>query len=126
MPVTKYVARWLARAEEDLQVAELLIKENRSANTICLHSHQSVEKYLKGFLAYHEKHIRKIHELNMIVAECSKIDASFAELHDDAVTLNAFYTPARYPADMPDFTMKDAKKACEAAQRIEKFVLSKF
>ncbi|OGL64430.1 hypothetical protein A3B21_05065 [Candidatus Uhrbacteria bacterium RIFCSPLOWO2_01_FULL_47_24] len=126
MPVTKYVARWLARAEEDLQVAELLIKENSSANTICLHSHQAVEKYLKGFLAHHEKHIRKIHELDLLVIECAKIDPSFEVLHGDAISLNAFYTPARYPADMPEFTMKDAKTAYAAARRIENFVLPKF
>ncbi|MBI3442632.1 MAG: HEPN domain-containing protein [Candidatus Sungbacteria bacterium] len=32
-----------------------------SPNLACFHVRQAAEKYLKGFLAYHDLHIRKVH-----------------------------------------------------------------
>lgn len=125
MPMTKYVADWLVRADEDIDIAELAIKEKGPTNPICFHTQQAAEKYLKAFLAFHEKHIRKIHDLEDLLITCKEIDASFGELRDDAQYLNQFYIETRYPADMPDFTFNDAKKSYEVALRVKKFVLAK-
>ena len=70
MALTNYVRQWLGRADEDIQTAEILLREETSANIICFHSQQAGEKFLKGFLAFHEKHIRKIHDMSAILAEC--------------------------------------------------------
>ena len=67
--ITKYVADWFARADEDLDVARLILNEERPYNPACFHEQQAAEKYLKGFLAHHEKHVRKIHDLNALVQE---------------------------------------------------------
>lgn len=52
MPMTKYVADWLARADEDLRSAELLLQKDGPPNAICFHAQQAAEKLLKGFLAF--------------------------------------------------------------------------
>jgi HEPN domain-containing protein len=45
---------WFKVADEDLLAAEHELRyEDAVLRTICFHSQQSVEKYLKGFLIYH-------------------------------------------------------------------------
>ncbi|MBI5413482.1 HEPN domain-containing protein [Candidatus Peregrinibacteria bacterium] len=39
---------WAKRAEDDLQMAELALKENGQPSQICFHSQQTAEKYLKS------------------------------------------------------------------------------
>lgn len=125
MPMTKYVADWIARADEDIYTAELLLKEKGAPNQICFHAQQAAEKYLKAFLAFYEKHIRKIHDLDSLSAECYEIDHSFSEIRADGTYLTGFYLGARYPGDMPEFDLEEGKKALESAKRIKSFVLTK-
>ena len=39
--------------------------------------------------------------------------------------LNVYYIETRYPGDYPDFTLKEAKEAKEAADKIKGFVFNK-
>lgn len=123
--VTKYVADWLVRAAEDIQVAKILIKEEGLPNSVCFHSQQAGEKYLKAFLAFQGKNVRKVHDLNALLTLCGEIDKSFSELKPEVDYLNKFYIETRYPADIPSFTTNEAEKAVETALRIKEFVLSK-
>lgn len=123
--MTNYVADWLKRAEEDVQAAEILLQEKGLPNTVCFHSHQAVEKYLKAFLAFQEKHIRKIHDLEVLLNLCVEIDASFNDLRKDTFYLSKFYIETRYPGDYPTFSIKEARGAVEAAVKIKDFVLAK-
>ncbi len=124
MPKTKYVADWLARAEEDVQVGQLLLEQKGPANIICFHAQQAAEKYLKGFLAFHEKHVRKVHDLKFLLSEAEKIDQSLASLQKDIAYLDEFYIETRYPADIPEFSSDQAQKAIKAAVNIETFILA--
>ena len=124
--LTNYVKNWLARADEDIKTIQLLLKEEEGhPNPVCFHAQQAGEKYLKGFLAYHDLHVRKIHDLEILIDDCGKIDKSFEELRDEAEFLNQFYTESRYPDDYIEFSVDDAEKAYEAAKKIKDFVLSK-
>lgn len=123
--ITKYTADWLARAEEDIQAAEILLKENGSPNSICFHSQQAGEKYFKVFLAFQEKNIRKIHDLRALLTLCGEIDESFNKLKPETDFLNKFYIETRYPGDYSEFTLKEAREALGAAQKIKEFVMSK-
>ena|SRR3990167_253470 len=125
MNVTKYVADWLARASEDLDVVALLLREQGSANTACFHAQQAAEKLLKGFLAHHERHVRKVHDLKVLLTACAEIDHSCEQLRDDVAYLSKFYIEARYPSDISEFSLEEAKKAHEAASRIREFIHEK-
>ena len=125
MSITKYVHDWFERADEDLKVAEILMKETGNPNPVCFHSQQAAEKYLKGFLAYHEKHIRKVHDLKALLAFCIQIDSSFEALDTPAAFLDQFYIETRYPGDIPEFTLTEARKAYEAAKFVKEFILGK-
>ena len=95
------------------------------SNQICFHSQQAAEKYLKVFLAFHEKHIRKIHDLDALLMECHAIDSSFQEIFADGTYLTQFYLEARYPSDIPEFSFEEGRKALVAAERIRNFVLAR-
>ena len=125
MDATKYVHDWFERGDEDLKAAEILITENGSPNPVCFHSQQAGEKYLKGFLAHQEKHVRKVHDLQLLLEFCIRLDFSFEALKVNAVFLNKFYVETRYPGDYPEFTPSEARQAFEAAKSIKEFVLEK-
>jgi len=114
-PITKYTAAWLARAEEDIQVMEILLKEGGLPNSICFHAQQSGEKYFKAFLAFQGKNIRKVHDLAAFLTFCEEIDISFDILKAEVDILDKFYIETRYPGDYPEFTLKEAEEASEAA-----------
>lgn len=124
--VTDYVKNWLLRAYEDLAVIEAITKEKHFfPNPVCFHAQQAAEKYLKGFLAYNDLHVRKIHDLEALVKECEKIDESFKTLNESIVFLNQFYVESCYPDDRIEVSDKDAKKAYDAAMTVKGFVLDK-
>jgi HEPN domain-containing protein len=52
------------KAQEDEIAAACLLKEKTSFSVICFLSQQVVEKSLKAFLAYYDKDIPKIYEIN--------------------------------------------------------------
>jgi HEPN domain-containing protein len=124
--VTEYVKNWFRRADDDLILIEVTLKrKDISPNTICFHAQQAAEKYLKGFLAYHDLHVRKIHDLETLIQDCGKIDKSLETLRDSAVFLDQFYIESRYPDDYIEFSWEEAEEAYEAAKEIKEFVLKK-
>ena len=125
MPVTNYTSKTFELADEDLKIANLLLKEGASTNGVAFHAQQAAEKYLKGFLASQEQHVRKVHSMEALLADCAKKDASFENLKNDAAHLDQFYTEARYADDFRHVTLGEAKQAIEAAERFKDFVREK-
>jgi HEPN domain-containing protein len=124
--ITEYVKSWFKRADEDLALIEAILKEASPLyNPICFHAQQAAEKYLKGFLAYHDLHVRKIHDLEALVTDCAGIDKSFETIKNEAIFLNQFYIESRYPDDYIKFSSKDAEKANESAKQIKNIILEK-
>lgn len=123
---TSYVKSWFARGDDDLALIKLILEKGTgSSNLACFHAQQAAEKYLKGFLAHHDLHVRKIHDLEVLLEDCKNIDPSFVELQDSARFLSQFYTESRYPDDYVEFPREDAEKSFEAGLRIKKFILKK-
>jgi len=122
---SKYTADWLARGNDDLKTIEILLARAGVPAVICFHAQQAGEKYLKGFLAYHEKHIRKIHDLTVLLDACIVVDPAFESLREAVGFLNKFYVESRYPDDYIEFSHADAKKASDAAIHVKEFVLKK-
>ena len=46
------IKEWIVRGEQDLEVAKILLAEEKYSDVTLFHIHQAVEKYLKGFLIY--------------------------------------------------------------------------
>ena len=123
--ISKYTNDWFLRGEDDLGTIEILLKEYGVPNTICFHAQQAVEKYLKGFLAYQKKNVRKVHAIENLLKACVAIDNSFEQLSGEAIFLDQFYTETRYADDYVEFSREDAEEAFKAAEHIKEFVLEK-
>jgi len=62
---TETVRKWILKAENDLKIAKDEIQtEDPATDAVCFHAQQCVEKYLKAFLVFNNKEIRKTHEQN--------------------------------------------------------------
>ncbi len=89
--------RWLAYAEEDLEVSKAVINlPHMSVIPVLFHAHQCAEKTLKAYLIYHNIKFRRSHDLIELVNTCAKINDEFFDLTQLAVELNPF-AEVRYP-----------------------------
>jgi len=67
----------VGKAEEDLQAAEILLKDKTYVNPVCFHCQQTAEKYLKGFLVFSGHDFEKIHTLERLLESCAKLTPYF-------------------------------------------------
>src|ERR1700681_4036825 len=114
---------WLARASEDLEVAEL----TRSASPPLLgssayHSQQAAEKALKAFLAAHQTPFHLTHDLVELQGQCRSVDDGFYVLAAAAEMLTPYATQFRYPGGPISPPPADAERAVRLAQDVFDFV----
>lgn len=117
-----FIMQWLAKANEDLLVVERLTEnEIVATSSVCFHCQQAVEKFLKAFLIANGVDIKKTHNIEFLLAECSEFDMDFSEI--DTKELSDFGVDARYPGDMyiPDEveTLQYKKIAFEMKEFVE-------
>ncbi|MBI2915933.1 MAG: HEPN domain-containing protein, partial [Elusimicrobia bacterium] len=72
-------------------------------DTICFLAEQWVEKYLKGFLTFHRKKFRFIHDLPYLIDLCTEIDQGFLKHREFSKELSDLYLALRYPIDIPPY-----------------------
>jgi HEPN domain-containing protein len=118
---------WFAKAEADLRTTELILQSDNSLIEIgCYHAQQCAEKYLKGYLVFHQLPFKFVHELAYLTRLCMNHDSAFRELLDAASTLQDYATSVRYPSEgLEPLSITDAQESLECAQLIRKFVLEK-
>ncbi len=124
----KDVARkWFSKGNNDLASGEyLLTMPDPSTDNICFHSQQAAEKYLKGFLVYHDVEAPKIHGIEELISMCKKIDPDFSKLYDIGLDLDGYAVEVRYPTEEDhEITEEEAKHALNIAAKFKKFVLKK-
>ena len=54
--------------------------ESPATDAVCFHMQQCIEKYLKAYLIFNGKEIRKTHDLAELISNCVEIDESFNTL----------------------------------------------
>lgn len=97
--------------------------ENPATDTICFHSEQCVEKYLKAYLVLNDKEFRRTHNIAEILSLCINIDPSFEYLKDLKVyELTIYATELRYPEFFYIPSLKEAQTAVEIAEKTRDFV----
>lgn len=117
---------WFEKAEMDeVSAKALLANQEGHPNTICFLAQQMTEKYLKGFLVFHESSFRKVHDLLELETMLTKNEPEINKLHGALIFLNGFYVGTRYPGDYPEFSWEDAKQAFNKALEVKIFVEEK-
>jgi HEPN domain-containing protein len=116
----------LKKAENDLKDAKILYNSKEaSAEGICFHCQQAVEKFLKAYLVYNDKEINKTHDISQLLQFCKNIDSDFIELEklniDD---MTNYAVIVRYD-DIIEPSLEDAKEAIAIAEKAKLFALKK-
>ena len=119
-----FIRQWLVKANEDLLVVERLTDyEIIATSSICFHCQQAVEKFLKAFLIANGVDIKKTHNIEYLLSECSDIDKDFADI--DPKELSDFGVDVRYPGDMYVPDEKESIEYKNLAFEIKDFVENK-
>jgi len=83
-----------------------------------------VEKSLKAFLAYHERHVEKTHDIEFLLGLCAKILPEAGDLIDAGGKLSDYAIESRYPAPRIEVNKLQATEAIETARGIYEFILN--
>ena len=120
----EFVRQWLLRAEEDLNAAKSLITYEASfLSTVCFHSQQAAEKYLKAFLTYHQVEFPKTHDIDELLDLAASVNNELSESLRDITVLTNYGVDVRYPGDFPGVTGSEAKQAIQMAEKVRTLVL---
>ncbi|HDH10220.1 MAG TPA: HEPN domain-containing protein [Deltaproteobacteria bacterium] len=119
------VRAWFKKAENDLINAEHTIKMDfPPTDTICFHAQQCAEKYLKGFLTFHEKDFPKTHSLEDLVLLCKDVAPNIESELADIEILSSYGVEVRYPDEIYyDIPREDAQEAIDLAKKVKTVVL---
>ncbi|MFH1387702.1 MAG: HEPN domain-containing protein [Patescibacteria group bacterium] len=122
----KLAQEWFIKGNHDINSAKIIFNKKGFTDTICFLCHQTVEKYLKGYLVFNNINPKKTHELSELVQRCGKINKDILDYLEETNILNHYYIEARYPIDEPKiYSHKEAKQAIEKAESIIKFITDK-
>jgi HEPN domain-containing protein len=114
---------WLARAEEDLRVAELTLRASPPLlGSSAYHSQQAAEKALKAFLAARQVRFRLVHDLVELQGQCQEVESEFEQFESAAQTLTPYATQFRYPGGPVAPEQDDAHEAFRLARDLVDFV----
>lgn len=120
----EFVRQWLAKAEEDLNAAKSLITYGSTfLSTVCFHSQQAAEEYLKAFLTRHQVEFPKTHDIDELLDLIMPIDGKLSESLRDVILLTNYGVDVRYPGGFPGVTAGDAQQAIQLADRVRRLVL---
>jgi len=121
------VRQWLLLAEGDLKTAkDEMSSQEPFTNTVCFHCQQCVEKYLKAYLTFVGKPIRRTHDLTELITQCSETDSDFRTLFEiDVDRLTQYAIDIRYPDEFYFPDRREAEEAITLAERAKSFVLER-
>lgn len=122
---TEVIRAWFKKAENDMLNAENTIKmENPPCDTICFHAQQCAEKYLKGFLAFHNIDFPKTHSLEDLVELCKQVIPEIETELENVEVLSSYGVEVRYPDEVYyDIPKEDAQEAIDLAKKVKTVVL---
>jgi HEPN domain-containing protein len=112
------VREWLKKADEDLAVAEYLVSSDRPYfGAVGFHAQQATEKYLKAFLVCHQVEFPKTHDLDELLDLAAKVADPLVDSLREVSVLSVYGVETRYPTDLPDLDLFQAKTALNLATR---------
>ncbi|MBI5573743.1 MAG: HEPN domain-containing protein [Elusimicrobia bacterium] len=118
------VNEWFKKADEDILTIENNLKaEKIPTSTVCFHSQQSAEKYLKGYLSYKEIEFEFVHDMEYLINLATENEKKFEELIEVVKKLDKYSVKIRYSYFYTP-TLEEAKESYEMAVKIRDFVLS--
>ena len=121
--VVEILRQWVRKAEHDLEAANriMTIEEGCPFDTVCFHSQQAAEKYLKCPLTYLRIQAPRTHDLEVLAA-LIPLEQCFPVRVEDLVELNPYAVDVRYAEDWREPHLNDAKRAIALALKVRDWV----
>lgn len=120
------INNWIKKAEKDLLTAEHELSfPDAVTESICFHCQQAVEKYLKAYLIFLGIPFTKTHEIGELISKCENKDKEISVFKEEADKLTDYAIDVRYPEELFEPTLEEAKEAFEIAKKTTEFVLSR-
>lgn len=111
----------LRKSESDLDNARTCLAAGRALDTVCFHAQQAAEKALKGYLVARDVEFPYIHNVEKLIAICSKQDDSFLDIRGVGKGLTPYAVELRYDDEFWP-SEETAREALDAALGIVRFV----
>lgn len=98
---------WFHHGDLDLRAAEILLAQDGPLLIAAFHLQQAVEKYLKGFLLSRGWHLRRIHDLEILMQEAIANDPDFHQFLALCQRITEYYIETRYPIGVGSSLQKE-------------------
>jgi HEPN domain-containing protein len=119
-----FVVQWIRSADGDLAAAKHLLSGGAEfVRGAVFHAQQAVEKYLKAVLVWHQVEFPKTHDIGLLADLLKTVDGGLADRVREASALTPYAVEARYPSDLPEPTLAEAREALSIATRVRDVVL---
>lgn len=119
-------ADWVARAEADVEAAEILLAHGGDTGLAGMHLQQAIEKYLKGYLLSQGWALERIHDLPALLDEAVNYFPELEAYRALCEEATAFYFEACYPFPVTPPTRDEVegllRQMQEMARRIEEAI----
>ena len=120
------IRRWMAKAEEDLEMCRVALEHRPDlVEAICFHVQQAAEKSIKALLVEYDISFRKVHSLVYLLDLVADRLKDAERLYDLAEKLEGYSVEIRYSDTELQLTQEDAKKAYHAAVMIKGIIFSR-
>ena len=119
--ILEVIREWVAKAKSDLKTAVITLGAGRDCptDTVCFHSQQCVEKYLKALLTLRSIPFPKTHNIRFLLELMpSELRPELERAWQDQLT---DYAAARYPGWGP-IPLSEAHRAVAVARRVRREV----
>ena len=117
-PDSGYPADWFRIGERDLDRAKRLLDDDDYPGA-AFNLQQAVEKHLKGYLLARGWKLRRVHDIEVLLNEAARLDASFEEFREHCRKMTQYYFEDRYPYIVASELTRDEIEASIAiAERI--------
>ncbi len=122
--IREVVGQWIDKAREDITTCEILLDSNAMVTGItAFHAQQAAEKYLKALLVFREETVPKTHSIRLLLELLAPSDKELAESLKTARELTPYGVLPRYPGDLPEISIGDARRLYQLALSVRDAVL---
>lgn len=120
------VDQWIAKAAEDLGLAEHIVTTDLPFVAAAgFHCQQAVEKYLKAFLVDRQVESPKTHDLGDLLDLVGPLDAGLSAELKEITFLTPYGVDFRYPGDLPAMSREEANRSLSLAAKVRSAVLTR-
>ncbi len=112
---------WITKAENDLKNASYTLRLGKKCptDTVCFHSQQCIEKYLKALLIVLDKPFPRTHDIEALISLLPK-SIHIPLTVEEQRRLTGYATVTRYPGSYELIPLSEAKSSVRLARKIQK------